>query len=61
MESLYCYQCLHCDKSRQNEKSQVRCTRFSKFVGQTDNKCDEFLSSSTSVMKMREYLKGGDE
>lgn len=61
MEALYCYQCIHCDKSRQNEKSQVRCTRFSRFVERTDNKCDEFLSGSVHVMKMREYLKEGAE
>ena len=53
-----CSDCDYCKTDRKNEKGQVRCTRFSKFVNSKDKTCEEYRSKG--MQKIYDLMKGGE-
>ena len=44
MEHEFCKDCVHCDTGRTNEKTQVRCKRYSQYVSPLKLPCEEYAS-----------------
>jgi hypothetical protein len=54
MEVLLCEDCDYCRKDRQNEKGQVRCTRFAQWVNSNDKSCESIYNEK--IQKFCESL-----
>jgi hypothetical protein len=51
MKHNFCICCHYCDTDRKNEKHQVRCTRYSRFVNPMDISCDGFLAKNSGILR----------